>query len=166
MRQLAAVLAVVAAGLAAAGTALAGGWATVGVDPLPSGVGPGDTWKTDITFLQHAQTPLTGIHPTVTISDPETGATHTYAATETTRPGVYEASVVFPEAGGWNVAVESDWWGEARLTFGPVTIGGSPVADGSPGFPVVPAAVVVALLLAAAAGAFGVARLRRLSPAR
>lgn len=166
MRQLVAVLAAAAAGLVAVAPAGAGGWATVTLDPMPAGLGPGDTWRTDITFLQHGRTPLTGIHPTVTITDAGTGATHAYPAAETKRPGVYAAEVVFPAAGRWNVEVTSDWWGENRLTFGPVAVEGTPLAGGSREVPLLPAAVGLVALVAAAAGALLLARQRRLSPAR
>ncbi|MGH3133304.1 MAG: FixH family protein [Gaiellaceae bacterium] len=157
------VLSTLALALAAAATASAGGWATVGMAPLPDGMDSGQTWKTEITVLQHGRTPLDGLSPTLTIRD-EGGATHDFAATPTGEPGVYETSVVFPEAGSWSVAVDSGFGGSG-LTYGPVSIGVDP--GGAPAsFPTVPvgAAILAGLALLAAA-AFGVRRQRRLTPA-
>lgn len=142
----------------------AGGWATVGMAPLPDGVEPGATWSPEITILQHGRTPLDGLSPSVTISD-DGGASHSFTATPAGEPGVYEASVVFPDAGSYRIVVESGF-GDSRLTYGPVTIeGGAPGgADGwSP--PTAAIALVGAALVLLAAATFGVRRLRRLAPA-
>jgi len=164
MRQLIALsaLAVAAAvSLVATGAASAGGWATVSLDPLPSGLEAGETWRTEITYLQHGRTPLGGINPVVTIVKEGSGAIHSFKASATKQTGVYEARVAFPEAGRWNVAVESDWWGENRLTFGPVTIGEGPTGIPLGGdFPLVPVALTVFVLALLAAATFGVRRWR------
>jgi hypothetical protein len=160
MRYLIALSALVAA-LAVSGVANAGGWATVGIAPLPSGIDAGETWRTEITVLQHGIRPLAGLSPILTISGG--GDARTFTASPTGKTGVYEARVVFPRAGQWSIVVDSGF-GESRLTYGPVTIGSSPT--GSPSsFPVLPVAMVVAALGLAAAGVFGVRRLRRLTPA-
>jgi hypothetical protein len=142
----------------------AGGWATVGMAPLPDGVEPGATWSPEITILQHGRTPLDGLTPTVTISD-DGGVSHSFTATPTGGTGVYEARVVFPDAGSYRVVVDSGF-GDSRLTYGPVTIeGGAPGgADGWSPPAGVPALVGAALVLLAAA-TLGVRRLRRLAPA-
>ena len=160
MRHLIA-LSVLAIALALSGAAGAGGWATVGMSPLPDGVDSGETWKTEITVLQHGRTPLDGLSPTLTISGQ--GGARTVTATPSGETGVYEASVVFPEAGRWSVVVDSGF-GDSRLTYGPVTIGTAP--GGTPGsFPTLPAAAVAAALVLVAAGVLGVRRLRRPMPA-
>jgi len=161
------MLSAVAVALASTGAARAGGWATVGVDPLPTGVEAGDAWRTEITVLQHGRTPLTGLKPVLTISEQGGGVSHEFPAAPTGKDGVYETSVVFPEAGKWNVLVETGWWGEGRLTFGPVTIEDGSGIGASPGsFPVAP---LVAALLATAllvVATFGVRRRWRPTPAR
>jgi hypothetical protein len=157
------VLSALAAALASAATAGAGGWATVGIDPLPDGVEAGGTWNTEITIRQHGQTPLDGLSPAVTIFE-DGGATDMFSATPTGEPGVYAASVVFPEAGSWNVVVDSGF-GDSRLTYGPVTVdAGSPGGSTSPVLTTGLVAVGAALALVAI-GVFGVRRLRRLTPA-
>jgi len=161
------VLATVATALVASAVASAGGWATVGLDPLPTGVGPGEPWNPNMTILQHGKTPLTGLSPTITIIHDETGASQQFVASETGEPGVYEASVVFPEAGAWSIVADSTF-GDSKLTYGPVLID-SPagfVGVGSEdGFPVGPLVALLAGLGVVAAAAFGIVRQRRLTPA-
>lgn len=161
------VLATVVAALAAAAGASAGGWATVGLDPLPTGVGPGETWSPKLTILQHGRTPLTGLSPTITITLDETGESRQFAASETKEPGVYEASVVFPEAGAWRIVADSTF-GDSRLTYGPVLIEpqGGPAGSGSGDeVPVLPLLALLVGLGVVATAAFGIVRQRRLTPA-
>ena len=64
----------------------AGGWATVGLETLPAGVGRGETWVAEATILQHAQTPLEGVKPRVLIDDDQ-GGRRAFAAAPTGEPG-------------------------------------------------------------------------------
>jgi hypothetical protein len=161
------VVATIATALIASSAATAGGWATVGMNPLPTGVGPGDTWNTNLTILQHGRTPLTGLSPTITITLEDTGLTKQFVATETDAPGVYRASVVFPEAGPWSIVADSTF-GDSKLTYGPVLIEPAPgTGAGGSGrdFPVLPVLAVLGALVVVAAGTFGVLRQRGLKPA-
>jgi hypothetical protein len=117
--------------------------------------------------LQHGETPLGGLSPTVTISEPGSGAERRFTATETDAAGVYTAEVVFPEAGSWFVQVETGWWGEGDLTLGPVAIEDAPggFVVGADDVPVLPVAVAALALALLAAAAFGARRLSRPSPA-
>lgn len=152
------VLATLVTALAAAGSASAGGWATVGLEPLPTDVGPGETWNTKMTVLQHGRTPLTGLTPTITITLDDTGRTETFVARETDEAGVYAAAVVFPEAGPWRVVADSTF-GDSRLTYGPVLIEPTGAAGGSDDdFPVLQLLAVLGGLVLAGAAAFGVHR--------
>src|SRR5262245_24511016 len=99
-----------AAALVCAGTALAGGWATVKLSSLPKGLSAGEPWVVDITVLQHglATQPLSGLSPTVTIRKVAVRApsasrpvAKTFRARPTGKVGVYRARVVFPSAGTW-----------------------------------------------------------------
>jgi hypothetical protein len=149
--------------LVATATATAGGWATVGVAPLPDGTEPGRTWRPEITILQHGRTPLEGLAPVVRITRDD-GASHEFLAMPTDTPGVYDVGVVFPESGDWWIAVESGF-GDSRLTYGPVS-----VTSSSGGVVGSPAATpwLVGLVSAVALGCLlvlGTRRLRRLAPA-
>jgi hypothetical protein len=155
------VLSAFVAALASVGNAAGGGWATVGFAPLPDGTAVGETWKPEITVLQHGQTPLGGLTPVVRISGD--GDTRSFTASETSEVGVYEADVVFPSSGEWRIVIESGF-GESNVTYGPVTIG--PGLAGAPSsFPLAPVLAVLGACALVAAAAFGVVRQRRLTPA-
>jgi hypothetical protein len=157
------VLSTLALALVATGTAGAGGWASVGIAPLPDGTESGGTWRTEITVLQHGRTPLEGLAPVVRITGDD-GASHEFLAMPTEKPGVYDASVVFPASGDWRIAVESGF-GDSRLTYGPVSIT-SP--SGGEGIRPVPTAWLVALVSSLALASLlvlGTRRLRRFAPA-
>lgn len=123
MKKLLVAFALVA--LAAPVGALAGGWATAGLAAPPDNVGAGDTWNARITILQHGQTPLDGVVPTVNIRNG--GTTKSFTAKPTGEPGVYLAKVVFPTDGKWSYEVEdgfNTYGGAQTHTFAPITIGG------------------------------------------
>jgi hypothetical protein len=159
-------LCTVVASLVLAGGAAAGGWATVGFEPLPAGTNAGSTWHPTITVKQHGVTPLEGLAPVVTIEEQSSGEQQSFVAVPTSSPGVYNADVVFPAAGDWRVAVESGF-GDSRVTYGPVTIGDA--GSRWPGIGEAPlgalaAALVLGLALVAAA-VLGARRARRPMPA-
>jgi YtkA-like len=115
---------VVIAALAAPVSAFAGGWATAGLGPPDDGLQAGDTWNARVTILQHGQTPLSGVEPTVTIRN-DKGVTETFPARPTGEVGVYEAKVRFPESGTWRYEVYDgfeQYGGAQTHTFAPVTI--------------------------------------------
>jgi hypothetical protein len=104
---------------AAPAAASAGGWATVGLEPPPDRIRSGEPWSATITVLQHARTPLKGIHPKLTIREAG-GAVRRFQARPTSEPGVYRARVVFPSGGSWRYVVDDDF--SARQRFGPIEI--------------------------------------------
>ncbi len=118
------VLIAVAALLLFAPAALAGGWATVGLDSTPAGVKPGDPWVVNITVKQHGRTPLPDVQPTLTIR--QGGAEQTFSAKPTDKVGVYAASVTFPRAGRWTYEVNDGFIAQEVHTFPAVEIGGAP----------------------------------------
>lgn len=137
MRKQPIIIVVAAVALVCAGTALAGGWATVKLSSLPTGKSAGEPWVVDITVLQHglASQPLCCLSPTVTIrkvAARSTSAspvlTKTFRARSTGRIGVYRARVVFPSAGTWRYEVYDGFtrYGGARThRFAPVRIASS-----------------------------------------
>jgi hypothetical protein len=159
------VAAVAVAFLAVTGPAGAGGWATVGFEPLPDGTSAGGTWHPTITIKQHGVTPLAGLSPVVTIEDAASGGMQTFTAVETSTTGIYEADVVFPSAGDWRIAIDSGF-GDSRVTYGPLTVDApSAGVPGSDSFPIAPVAVVLGAIALAAAALLGARRLRKLTPA-
>jgi hypothetical protein len=116
--------------LVLAPAAQAGGWATVGLSSTPAGVQPGKTWGVDVTVLQHGRTPLTGVHPVVTIRGGDT--IKDFAASPTGKPGVYRAEVVFPSAGRWTYQIDDGFISQMPHTYPAVQIGepGATSVDG------------------------------------
>jgi hypothetical protein len=168
MRYLFIVSALVLAAVAAT-PAGAGGWATVGLASTPEGVSSGETWTAEITVLRHGVTPTDGAAPSLTIRKQQGDVSETFAAEPTGETGVYVARVVFPDAGRWSFEIDNGLaatgYGEsATTTYAPVTIGAG--SGGGPGsFPTLPLGVLAAVVALAAAGLFGVRRLRKLTPA-
>jgi hypothetical protein len=117
-----ALLAAIGAALAVPTAATAGGWATVGFDPPPERLGPGEPWEIEMTVLQHGVTPLEGVHPRVIVTPAEGGDAEVFPARATGRPGVYETTVVFAAAGTWRYVVDDGF--TAKHDFPPVQVGG------------------------------------------
>jgi hypothetical protein len=158
------VLSAIAVALAVAPLSTAGGWATVGFEPLPDGMSAGGTWNPTIFVKQHGVTPLAGLQPVVEIFDDRTGAAREFLATETSEAGVYEADVVFPAPGDWRVTIHSGF-GDSQVSYGPVAIGPPVAGDGgSRELPIVGLGLG-ALVLLGGALLLGARRLRRLTPA-
>jgi hypothetical protein len=163
MRVFAVVGAIVCA-LALPTLASAGGWASVGFEPLPDGTSAGGTWKAAIFVKQHGITPLEGLQPVVVIEETGSGESTRFLAAADEERGVYHADVVFPSAGDWRVTILSGF-GDSKATYGPVAIG----APGAGGGVSEPARVLgFGILVLAVLGAFGVLvarRSRRVAPA-
>ena len=134
--------------------ASAGGWASVGFEPLPDGTDAGGTWKPTIFVKQHGITPLDGLQPVVMIEETGSGASTKFLATAGSEPGEYRADVVFPSAGDWRVTILAGF-GDSKVTYGPVAIGDSVTSGGASG----PLSVLG--FGALALGLFGVVALRR-----
>ena len=171
MRYLIALAALVGA-LAAPTAAVGGGWATVELEALPTGIDAGDTWNARLTVLRHGETPTDGAAPTITLAGPE-GEVETFAARPAGETGVYEAQVVFPSSGTWSYEIsdglEATGYGvSTTTTYPPVEVDSAPGGGGGGvPLPAIPLAGFALLLaLAGAAGAVVVfRRSRRLTPA-
>jgi hypothetical protein len=122
------LLAVIAAALAAPAAASAGGWATVGFDPPPEGLAPGEPWQVDLTILQHGRTPLEGVHPRVIVQSEDGGQRSAFPARATGEPGVYRATVVFESAGTWTLAVDDGFTAIHRYPGVQISKGGKKAA--------------------------------------
>jgi hypothetical protein len=129
------VATVLAGALALPAVAQAGGWATVSLSSTPDGLAPREPWVVDLEILQHGVTPLDGVKPTVILTQSGgSGATHTFDAKPTGKPGFYRASAEFSEAGTWRYAIDDGF--SRRHEYPPVQIGGRDTAAAA----VVPAA--------------------------
>lgn len=162
MRTLLLTLAAVGA-LAVAGTASAGGWATAGVSPPPDDPTAGSTWEAKITILQHGQTPLVGVSPTISLIG-KGGQRETFSTKPTDEPGVYVAKVKFPAAGAWAYEVYDgfgEYGGAQTHTFGSISVG---AASGGSGFDLPSLPLTAGILLALGAAIALVLGMRRMRP--
>jgi hypothetical protein len=161
MRTLLLTLTAVAA-LVVAGAASAGGWATAGVSQPPEDPTAGSTWDARITVLQHGETPLMGVQPTISLIG-SGGKKTTFPATATDETGVYAAKVKFPSSGSFTYEVYdgfTQYGGEQTHTFGAIEVG---TGSGGSGFelPSLPVSAAILLgLVAAIAFALGMRRAR------
>jgi hypothetical protein len=147
----------------AAPSAVAGGWATVGLSSLPpSGLESNQAWPVDITVLQHGLTPLESLAPIVRVRDSGGNIARSFTATPTDRSGVYHAEVTFPSKGTYSYEVYdgfTEYGGAQTHTFRPVEI----VAAGG-SFPFLAVGLVVALALCLVVAALAYRRRDRPSP--
>ncbi|HJS18912.1 MAG TPA: FixH family protein, partial [Anaerolineales bacterium] len=86
--------------------ALAGGWAVITLDELPSNVVAGEPLTIGFTVLQHGKTPMTGLEPTITANlfkDEE----FVVIAEPEGKPGHYTATLTFPKEGDWQWSIQA-----------------------------------------------------------
>jgi hypothetical protein len=93
-------LLVLAAAIVPAGTAHAGGWATVELDAMPAGLSAGEPWRMQMLVKAHGLTPVDGLQPSVRISNGD-GVVRTFRTRPAGRPGWYTATVTYPSVGVW-----------------------------------------------------------------
>ena len=85
---------------------LAGGWAVITLDELPSNVTAGEPVSFGFTVLQHGRTPLAGLEPTVTARSSDGEKIVIFADPEG-KPGHYVATFAFSKAGDWEWSVQA-----------------------------------------------------------
>jgi hypothetical protein len=163
MHRIALIAAV--ATLVCAGSAFAGGFATVGLESLPNGTAPGEPWVAELTVLAHgrAEAPVEGLKPAVNVVKADGSGRRRFPAEPTDEPGVYRAAVTFDSPGLWRYSIEDGYAGWTHR-YPPVLIGRSgeepsvaPAAPassggGSDGGPDLLLALLVALGAGVAAG--------------
>jgi hypothetical protein len=154
--------------LMAPAVAHAGGFATVGLSSTPDGLHAGQSWKVELTILQHGRTPLRGLRPQIVTRDADGNRT-TFRAHPAGRAGHYAATVRFSKPGQWSYFVY-DGFGATPTTYPAVLIrperAAAPMARRSDpvGPPALP--IVFAGALALGAAAVWLTRRRRHPPAR
>ena len=102
--------------LALSTPALAGGWATVRLDEVPTGLVAGTPWQVGFMVLQHGVTPNSDVSPVVRAIHRETGEVVTAAARQDGPPGHFVAELTLPRAGGWQWAIAPRPFAETSFT--------------------------------------------------
>lgn len=98
---------VAALGLSATGLAVAGGWAIVKLDGLPSDVTTGKSVSVGFTVLQHGVSPLPGLDPIVRAGHATSGEKVEVVASGQGERGHYVADLTFPSSGTWNWSINA-----------------------------------------------------------
>ena len=114
------------------GTAHAGGWATVELGEMPSGLVAGEPWRVELIVRQHGLTPMSDVTPSVEISS-GAGVVRTFAARPTRQVGHYVAEVTFPSAGEWKTRLYDGFTDAVPHRLSPLTVasaGGTSAAAG------------------------------------
>jgi hypothetical protein len=124
------LLALILAVLLLPASASAGGWAVATLSSTPDGVQAGEPWTVDMKILQHGVTPLEGVTPAVVLELPG-GGDKRFTGKPTGQPGVYRATVVFPQAGSYAYHVDDGFTNAMPHEFGTVQIGGGSSAGGA-----------------------------------
>ena len=123
---------------ALAGSAQAGGWATVELgEPAPSDLAAGTPWKVELIVKQHGITPLDGLTPSVEITSAQ-GVKETFKAAPAGKPGTYVAEVTFPAGGEWNTRIYDGFTDATPHRLKPLDVApasGAAAAGGGSDFP-------------------------------
>lgn len=86
--------------------ALAGGWAVITLDELPSQAVAGEPLTVGFTVRQHGRTLMSGLSPTI-IAIQEGEEKLTFPAEAEGGPGHYTATMTLPKEGEWKWAIEA-----------------------------------------------------------
>jgi len=86
--------------------AFAGGWAIITLDEMPTNVMAGAPIKVGFTVLQHGQTPMTDLTPTISASLHQE-AKFVVDAKPEGKPGHYTATLTFPKEGDWAWSIQA-----------------------------------------------------------
>ncbi len=92
---------------ATANLTLAGGWAVVTLDYLPSHVVANQPMTIGFRVRQHGQTMLSGLHPTIGATLVGSNDTLIASAQDEGSTGHYVATLTFPKAGNWEWYIDA-----------------------------------------------------------
>lgn len=144
--------------------ALAGGWAVITLDELPTNVVAGEPLTIGFTVLQHGKTPMDGLDPTVTANlfKEEEIVVHAEADGE---PGHYVATMTFPVEGEWRWSIQAFSMDQPmpslQVAAAVAKAESQPVAVGEPVAAPVVSSLIVVRLSALAVGIAGLALIFR-----
>jgi len=117
------IVGVLAAGIVLVAAApAAGGWAVISVKDVPDQLVVGQATTLAFTVLQHGQTPMAGLEPTVTLKRRDAGflsGRQRFTAVPGPERGSYVATVTPAEPGELMITIDAEWH-EARITLLPV----------------------------------------------
>lgn len=121
--------------LAFAVPVFAGGWAVITLDEVPTGVVAGEPLTVGFTVLQHGQTPMTGLAPTISAALYQEAKLVADAEPDG-EPGHYTATLTFPTDGNWEWSIQAFTMNQKMPTLSvaaaPAKVKGQPVVKSEP----------------------------------
>jgi hypothetical protein len=104
-----------------------GGWAVISVENLPEYLVAGRPAELTFTILQHGQTPMNDLSPTLTLrqkGDRRIWGRQSVEARRTSEPGQYVASVLLRDSGSVQITIDANWH-TAETTLLPIRVVGA-----------------------------------------
>jgi mono/diheme cytochrome c family protein len=101
-----------------------GGWAVISVENLPEFLVAGQSTEISFTVLQHGQTPMNDLKPTVLFrqnGERRLLGRRSVNARRGTDPGVYLATFTLPDTGQVEITIDANWH-TARITLEPLRV--------------------------------------------
>jgi hypothetical protein len=144
------------------GPAHAGGWATVELGEMPSGLTADEPWRVELIVKQHGITPMAGVTPSVEITNGS--VTRTFPAHPTKEVGHYVAEVTFPSGGEWKTRLYDGFTDVVPHRLSPLSVSSGGASASGAEFPweqTVAIAFVALLFLGGIAATLDRPRLRR-----
>lgn len=144
------------------GSAHAGGWATVELGEMPSGLVADEPWRVELIVKQHGITPMADVTPSVEITNGS--VVRTFPARPTDQVGHYVAEVAFPSGGEWKTRLYDGFTDAVPHRLSPLTVASGGASASGAGFPwdqTVAIAFVALLFLAGIVATLDRPRLRR-----
>ena len=115
------------------GSAHAGGWATVELGEMPSGLSTDEPWRVELIVKQHGITPMAGVTPSVEITNGN--VVRSFPARATDQVGHYVADVTFPSGGEWNTRFYDGFTDAVPHRLSPLTVASGGASASAAGFP-------------------------------
>jgi len=145
--------------LALPAPALAGGWAVITLDELPTQVYAGQPFTVGFTVLQHGRTPMGKLSPTLSARHAGSGESIIVGAKPENEIGHYTATLTLPRTGTWAWSIQAFTMDQPMPPLSVLT--GTTVNAPSPQ-PLLPLPLIVGFLgLVGTAGALWVSLRRR-----
>jgi hypothetical protein len=115
------------------GSAHAGGWATVELGAMPSGLSTDEPWRVELIVKQHGITPMADVTPSVEITNGS--VVRTFPAHPTDQVGHYVAEVTFPSAGEWKTRLYDGFTDVVPHRLSPLTVASGGASASAAEFP-------------------------------
>jgi mono/diheme cytochrome c family protein len=107
--------------LMAAAPATYGGWAVINIEDVPAQLEAGRPTRLSFMILQHGQTPMRGLKPTVTVTQEGARRGEQVRAEAGSKVGQYVATITPAAPGTVRIAIDANWH-EAKTELLPIRV--------------------------------------------